>query len=191
MTLSHSAEIWHSFRITIWDDIRFVQGSVLFTLFTLEALENRAKVSHCWLATCGGIQINTVVFYVSRVNDPLKELEGSDGTDLLFWKAALSVPLSLFTEHQRSTCRALQRSGVKPYVLWYCTRQKTKIHLFEGGLVQYLYIVACAHAFACGWPKCIFVLNDLASVSCRDFKCTRQRWFVLVLSVLNSFSLEN
>lgn len=53
-----------------------------------------------------------------RVDDPLKGLEGSDGADPLFLKARLSLQRSVFTAHQRSTCRVLQRSGVKPcYVL--------------------------------------------------------------------------
>lgn len=72
-----------------------------------EATENEAKVSHCCLATYGGIQINTVrCFMCPMEDDPLKGLEGSYGTAPLICKGH-SVQVSLF---RRTSEKHLQGS---------------------------------------------------------------------------------
>lgn len=47
---------------------------------------------------------------IPRVDVSLKRLGGSDGADQMFLKATVSAPGSIYTPHQRSTSRVLQRS---------------------------------------------------------------------------------
>lgn len=116
---------WHIFTVSsiiIWDDSGFVQFKTLLA------------ACHFWLATYGDGNVS------HRVDGPLKGLEGSGGADPLFLKARLSVQGSIFMVHQRSTCRALQRTGFKPcYVL---------IHVSQGVCV---YTCMCMWIYSCWW----------------------------------------
>ncbi len=125
-----------------------------------------------------------LVFYASQGGWSFERVGGLRWLTL-FLKATVSVQESIFTVHQWSTCRALQRSGVKPcYMLWYYTRQKTPFWWRTGEASIYVSKIFELQACVC------LSIHACVGASCRDLKLTWYKWFVLV-SILSPVQVEH